>query len=534
MTHARPAAPAFLSIALAALLAAAVPAATGPASAQDADEITLAMPQGWVPQALRGGPELKAHYVLMRGGRPFAEMYLSQTALAAGRTLDAVFQDGLNSIRPQLPYYQARGTRQTTVAGQPAIQHDFVYMPSGAGVMFAGRTYTLTSGSSAFTFFFQTAVVTAAAVESSVAQAMAGVKMAPRTEPGPPRTLPGAGLIADDMGVLYDLPAGWAASHDPQGAKYRLMTAQGLTHASLFIFKSEPSRSLTALMDPASGTAAMEALESRIAEIYKTYEGYAPGLLERRTIAGYPGAVHDFTFKFQTATVVYRAACFAEPGKSDDPNIRVAPTIHTFAFSSLEANRADELRAQWDAIMASMRPKTAVRPAPQIPADVPIQAPPEPPIKPAAKVEGDLPDLAPEAPEGAEIYAEPFGRYRVTLPEGAVQEKVEDNAAFYRMPSPKTAFIVHSFRQDDVGARLAARFAEGRKPNGLPTLMSAGGRNAKVTLYTARDESGETMAWVVALYPGSGLLTVISLPAKDYPAAKGWIQALLKGVLFEP
>ncbi len=184
--------------------------------------------------------------------------------------------------------------------------------------------------------------------------------------------------------------------------------------------------------------------------------------------------------------------------------------------------------------MASMRPKAGAQPEPPIPADVPVEAPPEPPIKPVAKTEGELPDLAPEAPEGAGIYAEPFGRYRVALPDGAVQEKVEDNAAFYRMPAPKTAFIVHSFRQEDVGARLAARFAEGRKPNGLPALMSAGGRNVKVSLYTARDESGETMAWVVALYPGSGLLTVISLPAKDYPAAKGWIQTLLRGVLFEP
>lgn len=62
--------------------------------------------------------------------------------------------------------------------------------------------------------------------------------------------------------------------------------------------------------------------------------------------------------------------------------------------------------------------------------------------------------------------------------------------------------------------------------------MSVGGRKATVSLYTGKDDDGEAMAWVVALYPGSGLLTVVKLPAKDYVGAKGWIEALLRGVRF--
>jgi len=36
----------------------------------------------------------------------------------------------------------------------------------------------------------------------------------------------------------------------------------------------------------------------------------------------------------------------------------------------------------------------------------------------------------------------------------------------------------------------------------------AGGREATVSLYTARDDAGENMAWVVARYPKAGLLIV--------------------------
>lgn len=554
MIHASRTAPASVR-GLAVLLVLAIGAAAAPrdgiASAQAAAaEITYTMPAGWVAQALQGGPELKAHYVLMSGGRPYGEMFLTQTALPVGQPLDAIFEEGLSRLRPQMPYYQARGTQRTTVAGRPAIQHDFVFMPSGAGVMFSGRSYTLAADDSVFTFYFQTVSSYAASVQASVAQAMATVKLvpkpvAPATNPAaiPPAAnrpdraavRPDGSLAAEDMGLAFTLPAGWRQEDDPQGAKYRYYGPGGAPWASLFILEPEKTDGLAALFGGTEDDTLDMALSSKIDREYKTYDRYAPVATAKRKVAGREGRVHDFTFQINGRPVFYRWTIFLVPGRSADPTIQVAPTVQPFAFLTTEPARADELKRQWDAIVDSMRPRTADRPAPPIPAaDAPIQAPPAPPIKPADKAEGELPDLQPEAPEAAGIYAEPFGRYRVALPEGAVQEKIEDHAAFYRMPAPRTAFIIHSFRQEDVGARLAARFAEGRKPNGLPSLMSAGGRNVSVSLYTARDEGGESLAWVVALYPGSGLLIVISLPAKDYPAAKGWIQALLRGVSFGP
>jgi hypothetical protein len=76
-----------IAVSVAALLASpAVPAALVEFGAQAAatpaaDEITYTMPASWVAQALRGGPDLKAHYVYMSGGRPFVHVRLRRHGL---------------------------------------------------------------------------------------------------------------------------------------------------------------------------------------------------------------------------------------------------------------------------------------------------------------------------------------------------------------------------------------------------------------------------------------------------------------------
>jgi hypothetical protein len=550
------------------LIASSSAAPGAPAARAQAEvEISYTMPAAWVAQAIQGGPELKAHYVYMSGGRPYGEMYLSQTPAPAGQTLDQVFQDGLGLARPRLPYYQARGTQRVTVGEVAAVVHDFVYMPSGAGVMFAGRTYTMISGASVFTFFFQTVSDFAASMQSQGAQTMGTVvftaKPVPAVAPVPPPAVnpapptpkpppaedlarpdplmaetggakavrrPDGGLTAEDMGLVYDLPAGWRQTDDGGPAKYRHNDQVGALLATLIIFKPDVSTRLAAALNPQGDSAAEDALDNRIERVFKAFDGYVGGLKERRTIAGYPGAVHDFIYNSQGQTVLYRAVFFAVPGKSGDPGVRVPPAIYPFAFMSTDALHSQERRKQWDDIMASMRIKgAAAPPAPPEPADRGGRI--MPPPRPKDKTEGGLPDLQLDEPE-AGVYADPFGRYKVALPAGAAQVKVEDNAAYFRMPAPKTGFIVHSYRQEETGTRLAARFAEGRKPNGAPSTMTVGGREASVSLYTGRDEAMTSLVWVVALYSKSGLLIVVSLPAKDYAGAKAWISALLRGVIF--
>jgi hypothetical protein len=326
-------------------------------AANTGEDVTFAMPDGWVAQALQGqGPEIKAHYVYMYRGAPYGEMYLSYEALAGTATLDRIFEQGLAKVRPNMPYYQARGTQKTTVGGMPAIVHDFSYMPSAAGVIFIARTYTMIAGSNVYTFFFQTVQNYFAAAQPYFARVMATVKAAPKAAPAP-----------------------------------------------------------------------------------------------------------------------------ATPDKA-------ATTTET-------------------------------------PKRNPAWATPKP------KDEGGLPALVEDAPEPS-LYPDPFGRYAIKLPEGAVLQKTEENASWFKMPAARTSFIIHNCRSEETVNSLAASFGAGRKANGAPSVMAVDGREATVSLFTAKDAAGENLAWVVAAYKGSGLLIVINLPVRDYAGAQAWIRNFLRGVKF--
>lgn len=222
------------------------------------------------------------------------------------------------------------------------------------------------------------------------------------------------------------------------------------------------------------------------------------------------------------------------PRKSDKATVIVAPEVLPFAFMSMTPERAGEIRKQWDAIIDTMRPKGAAAPVnPPVTAPAADEAPKRNPAwaSPPAKAEGSLPALVEDQPEPG-LYSDPFGRYKIKLPDGAVPQKTEDNASWYKMPAGKTLFIIHNCRGDETVTALAARFAAGKKANGAPTVLNVGGRETTVMLYTAKDSDGENLAWVVAAYKGAGLLVVVNLPVKDYAGAQAWIGALLRGVRF--
>jgi hypothetical protein len=532
-----------LALILAGILAAASPAAArfgAPGSAgQIGDDITYVMPQGWVVQPIQGGPDMKAHYAFYYQGMPCGEMYLYSQPLAGTQTVEQVFQDGLAKVRPTLPYYQARGTQKINVGGMPTMVHEFAYAPAGAGVWWIGRTYTMIAGSSAYTFFFQTIQNYFMSVQPAFAAVIQTVKANPKPSPAvtipdtKPPIEPGGGLTGDDLGLNFDLPAGWQLANDPAGAKYRQYDAGGSQVASLFIMKADQTAGIASLMGAPIESALDEALNNRIEREFKSYDKYAPAATVKRKIAGYAGIVHDFSFELSGRPVAYRWCAFAVPRKSDKPSVVVAPEVLPFAFMSMMPERTAEVRKQWDAIIDTMRPKGGA-----VPVTAPVTAPAEDAPKrnpawatPPAKTEGGLPTLIEDQPEPG-LYPDPFGRYKIKLPDGAVHQKTEDNASWFKMPAAKTLFIIHNCRADETVPGLAAQFAAGKKANGAPTILNVGGREATLSLYTAKDPDGENLAWVVAAYKGAGLLIVISLPAKDYAAAQGWIGGLLRGVQF--
>ena len=521
-------------------------------AAAPADEITYTMPQGWVIQPVQGGPELKAHYAFYYQGMPYGEMYLYGSPLTGTGTVDQVFQDGLAKLRPALPYYQSRGLQKINVGGMPTVVHDFSYMPAGSGVAFMARTFTMIAGGSVYTFWFQTVPNYFQGVQAAFGQVMTTVKAAPKPAPAPApianapanRTsaTPGGTLLGDDLGLNFDLPAGWQLVDDPAGAKYRQFDPDGLQVGSMFIMKPDETAGLNTLFGAPVESALDESLNNRIEREFKSYDKYAPTATSKRKIAGYAGIVHDLSFEINGHPAVYRWCAFAVPRKSDKPSVIVAPEVRTFAFMTALPERTAEIRRQWDAIMDSMRPKGGAVPATAQVA-VPVTAPDAPPpadkaparnpawATPPAKTDGGLPALVEDQPEPG-LYPDPLGRYKIKLPDSAVQQKTEDNASWFKMPAAKTLFIIHNCPNDEISAGLAARFAAGKKLSGTPTVLAVSGREATVSLYTAKGADGENQAWIVAAYKGAGLLIVVNLPAKDYAGAQGWIGGLLRGVRF--
>ena len=532
---------------------------------QAQDEISYTMPPGWLAQAVQGNAELKAHYVLMSGGRPYAEMYLSQSVAPAGQTIEQVFEQGLANVRPQLQYYQARGNQMVTIAGLPAVAHEFSYMPAGMGVIFIARTYTLVSGSSVFTFWFQSTENYFASTQIYFGQVMASVRPVPKPAPAPVNqaggnlagvpanqgggnvagapvvqgggnlagqpavTAGGGGIVADDMGLNFDLPAGWKQVDDPAGAKYRCFDPQGNTAALLFILKPQETDGMTALFGGTDDQTLKVALNEKVEREYKSYQQYTPMATVNRQIGGYKGLVHDFTFLLNNRPVFYRWAVFVVPRKGDNPNVRVAPLVQSFGFLAMNANQSNEMQQQWNAVIDSMRAKgAAAAPAGQLPAAQGNNIV----LTPRPKEQGGLPDLVPEEGADAGPFADPFGRFKITLPQGAVPTGKENNFSFFRMPARKTNFVIRSYQDERIGQSELERVAQGRRLNGPPSPMTVSGREAKVALYSGRDAEGENMVWVVARYENSGLIIEVSLPSKDYAAAKDWISALIRSVRF--
>jgi hypothetical protein len=529
------------SLLLVLILAFPVAASRGfPQAAPEA--ITYTMPAGWAAQPVQGaGPEMKAHYAFYYQGTPCGEMYLYISPAPGNQTVDQVFQEGLAKIRPGLPYYQSRGLHNAVVDGLPTVVHEFSFVPTGSGVAFVVRTYTLIAGGSVHSFWFQTVPNYFQSVQAAFGQVMASVKAAPK--PAPPINLvdaggggPAKGLTGDDLGLAFDLPAGWTLVNDPAGAKYRRFDADGSQSASLIIGRPDETAGLNTLFGAPDVSAAEDAVNNRIEREFKNLDGYRPRATAKRAIAGYAAVIHDFDFSVNGRPAFYRYCAFAVPRKSDKPSVVVAPEARNFSLIGFAPQRADEIRREWDGILDSMRVKGAPAP-PAGPENAPGRNPawavpkPAPVSKPEARTDGGLPVLA-EEPPPAGLFPDPFGRYTVKLPEAAVLQKTEDNAAWFGMPAAKTTFIVHNCPGDETVAALATRFAAGKKAGGTPTGLTVDGREATVSLYTARDADGESRAWVLAAYKGSGLLIVVSLPAKDYAGAQGWIGGLLRGVRF--
>jgi hypothetical protein len=539
---------------------------------QEADDITYAMPAGWSLQPVQAGPEVKAHYVLMSGGRPYGEMYFSKEALAAPQSLDQFFQAGLEKAKPAIPNYRLRQTQHISVAGIDTIVHDFTYDISGTS--WSGRTYSMLINNTAYTFFFNTLSQYLQSLQGTISQIMASVRPAPKPKPAPqmggvqaggqaavPGAAGGGPSTVEENGLQFDLPAGWAPSNDPQGAKYRLYGPEGTQYGALFIFEPDELSGLTAMMGGPDNTLD-SAFKGKQEDLFKNFDQYTPTNTVKIKIGRFDALVHDFTVRQGAQKGFNRWIFIAVKEKEDTEKTRYAPVIHQIAFMTTVMEQLEGLKLQFDGIVQSIRLKGAAAPAADpgaapaanlpawmtkpapagqaaaartAPAVVPpaaqAQLPPlkTPPPKTAVEALPNLPDF----PKETLAYLDPSSRYTVNLPPGAVLEKNEEKSSTYAMAADNTTIQVLSFNSLKQGDAIAAKIRAGKNLKGAATNWKAGSHQVVVGLYAFNDAAGEKLASVMAYYRGSGLVIVITLPAQAYEGAQDWITKFIKGVVFK-
>jgi hypothetical protein len=338
---------------------------------QEADDITYTMPAGWSLQPVQAGPEVKAHYVLMSGGRPYGEMYFSKEPLAAPQSLDQFFQANVEKAKPTIPNYRPRQTQHISLAGIDTIVHDFTYDISSTN--WSGRTYSMLIGNTAYTFFFNTLSQYLPSLQGTISQIMASVRPAPKPKPAPqiggvqaggqaavPGAIGGGPSTVEENGLQFDLPAGWAPSNDPQGAKYRLYGPEGTQYGALFIFEPDELSGLSAMMGGPDNTLD-SALRGKQGDLFKSFDQYAPTNTAKIKIGRIDALVHDFTTG--QGKQFYRWIFIAVKEKENTERMRYAAVVHQIAFMTTVMEQLEGLKLQFDGIVQSIRLKGATAPA---------------------------------------------------------------------------------------------------------------------------------------------------------------------------
>lgn len=482
--------------------AATTPAQTQPdTGTRELDDITYALASEWVNKEIKAGPDLRAHYVLEVRGRPYAELYVSSEKLPGPGTLEQVLQAGIEKGRGKLTDYRPMGTRRTRVGDLDAIVHDFGYF---VGTPFRGRIYVLVVGDTSYSFFFNTAEGYFSSVENVYSTVAASIRR--RKKPDLPAAN-AAPATVEEHGLLIDLPAGWRPSGDAAGAKYRSYDAAGQTVASFFPLRSDvPMFEHFGPLEPQVDGF----IKQKRAEFAQQFDNFVEGPSQRLKVGELDVRSIEFTCKQGNMAGFFRWYFVPLKDKEDDATTRYPHMMRQFGFFTTQGDRLADMKAQFEAIIKTLRKQGAA----------PVADKPATDLLPALEPEGEQPGL----------FRDPAGRFVLPLPDGAKLQGQDNAHSSYALAAKDAKIELWNLqRAEDATARVAA-IAQGRKQNGAESTWQVSGSEARVRVYTAKNDAGEALATVVANYPATGLVIAVELPTKGYAAAQPWITAFLKGL----
>lgn len=507
----------------------------------NAGGIEFTMPAGWVPKS---APGAKAAYDLYFQGKPYAEMYLSEEALNEPKTASQLLEDGIRKNSGNLSGYRSLGSSNVRVAGTDGVVLDFSYYIPQTTVQFTGRLLVLVVNEAAYSFFFNTTSSYFPYVKGSFEEIASSVKAVEKPAPAqvqaepaaPAATTPGVQRTVEEHCFLLDLAPGWKDAPTSGGAKYRFYNEKGNYLAGFFPDGTNPLDQTIAVMCLPIKEDPLQAVLDRKTAENKKEEGYKEIKTEKRTVAGCPALLHDFSTRITGGgTAIQRYCLIAVKDKPDTGSIMYPPSIYNFRFL-ISANRFAEAETEIEALLNSLRLKTPlpVQGTPATPAVTgPSAAAPEGSQLPELP-EQELPELGGEEDEG--VFHGPGGTFTVTLPEGSIPDR-ELNPVFaggpgkastYTIPGKEGTVIVLNASGSDADG-IVYRNTLSEKLNARlssDTAWTVEGRDVPVRIFTTAD--GRVLA--AALFPHHGFFIGVLLPRGEYNEARGWIRDMIMSV----
>ena len=330
-------------------------------------------------------------------------------------------------------------------------------------------------------------------------------------------------LYSDPQGRFsFNLPVGWktAVPYDSaQAAYFVYATQQGNVGELIIMIEELP---FSASIDQYAAAAEENG--------FKQLPGYISGTQLPATVFGTPAMKKNFTFSPQTGlTLQAEAYIFISGNFAYTILLDILPDY----FAQIEPDFSQAVasfKVQSGALVA-VQPTT---PQPVVPSMPTTPAPSNSDIGGAPPPVPTIPTtpVQPSVSAGMNIYTDPQGRFSIPIPAGSTTAQTTEMGVILNTPDGVGIVAMYT-----MGEQYVQGMVDQVKPNHQfhgQSQLQAGNRQALVELYSAvNSQNNINYATVIATYPGTPFMIIITVPADKYNQAQPWILKMIKGVFIK-
>jgi hypothetical protein len=365
--------------------------------------------------------------------------------------------------------------------------------------------------------------------------------------------------IAYSQGSLYsdpqgrfslNLPAGWkvAVPYDSSQAAYFAYAVQQGNVGELIVMIEELP--FAANVDQYAAAAEENG--------FKQLPGYQPGTQLPATVFGLPAIKKNFMFSPQAGVALQAEVYMLVIGNSAYTLLFDAITNYFVQLQPGFAQVVASFKVQAGAPAVVQPASTISQPSPVVPQvqpapvpviPTPVQPAPSPytavtpvtpsqsspdicevspmPSAPVYPVQPALP-TPPVSGSGMSIYTDTQGRFSIPIPAGSTTAQTTEIGVVLNTPDGAGIVAMYTLGEQYVQG-MVAQIKPDHQFHGQSQLQ-AGNRQVLIELYSkVNPQDNINYATIVATYPGTPFMVLITVPADKYNQAQIWITEVIKG-----